>query len=135
MPEIAPSAPSTNVAMSESVNDESIATGRPVARSARRFCSNATMSFDQSFTAATCGISASRASVSGAYPMPEAGGYSKTTIGRPALSAISPTWRRTMSGFSRAPHMKSVGGKTRTPVAPAARASRASSTASAVPSA
>ena len=39
-----------------------------------------------------------------------------------------------MSGFAWAPHMKSVGGKTSTPAAPAAFASRASSTASAVPS-
>jgi len=51
--------------MSDIVNDESTATGRPVARTARRFCSKATMSFDQSLTAATVGISASRASVSG----------------------------------------------------------------------
>ena len=37
--------------MSDIVKAESIATGRPVARSARRFASNATMSFDQSLTA------------------------------------------------------------------------------------
>ena len=91
------------------------------------------MSLDQSFTAATWGISASRASVSGAYPMPEAGGYSKTTIGSPT-AATSEKWRITMSVFSCAPHMKSVGGKTSTPAAPAALASLASSTASAVPS-
>ncbi len=66
MPEIAPSAPSRNVAMSDIVNAESIATGRPVARSARRFASNATISLDQSLTATTCGISARRARVSGA---------------------------------------------------------------------
>ena len=40
-----------------------------------------------------------------------------------------------MSGLSWAPHMNSVGGNTSTPAAPAARASRARSTASAVPSA
>jgi len=65
MPEIAPSAPSRKLAISDIVKAESIATGRPVARSARRFDSKATISFDQSFTAATWGISASRASVSG----------------------------------------------------------------------
>ena len=53
MPEMAPSAPSRKVAISDIVKDDSIATGRPVARSARRFFSNATMSFDQSFTPAT----------------------------------------------------------------------------------
>src|SRR5438445_2580079 len=47
MPEIAPSAPSRNDAMSDIVNDDSIATGRPVARSALRLASYATMSFDQ----------------------------------------------------------------------------------------
>ena len=77
-----------------------------MARIARRFRSNATMSFDQSLTAATCGISQKRASVSGAYPMPEAGGYSKTTIGRSAPAATSLTWRIAMSGLSWAPHMK-----------------------------
>ena len=66
MPEIAPSAPSRNVDISDIVNDDSIATGRPVPRRARRLRSKATISFDQSFTAATVGISASRASVSGA---------------------------------------------------------------------
>ena len=39
-----------------------------------------------------------------------------------------------MSGFTCAPHMKMVGGKTRSPEAPAALASRASSIASCVPS-
>jgi hypothetical protein len=43
-------------------------------------------------------------------------------------------WRRTMSGFTCAPHMKMVGGKTSSPEAPAALASRASSIASWVPS-
>ena len=52
--------------MSDIVNDESTATGRPVARIARRFRSKATMSFDQSLTPATCGISQRRARVSGA---------------------------------------------------------------------
>src|SRR5262245_31640590 len=56
--------------------------------------------------------------------MPEAGGYSNTTIGRSAPAAISEKWRSTMSGLSWAPHMKSVGGKTSTPAAPAARAAR-----------
>src|SRR5438552_231898 len=74
IPEIAPSAPSKKVAMSDIVKAESIATGRPVALSARRFASKATMSFDQSLTAETWGIAASCASVSGLYPMPEAGG-------------------------------------------------------------
>ena len=54
------------MAISDIVNDDSMATGRPVARSARRLRSKATISFDQSFTPATWGISASRASVSGA---------------------------------------------------------------------
>src|SRR5262245_36856914 len=66
--------------------------------------------------------------------MPDAGGYSNTTIGRSAPDAISEKWRRTMSGLSWAPHMNKVGGKTRTPAAPAVRASRARSTASCVPS-
>ena len=66
MPEIAPSAPSRNVAISDIVNDDNSATGRPVARSARRLASKATMSFDQSLIAITSGISARRASVSGA---------------------------------------------------------------------
>src|SRR5262245_1043575 len=66
--------------------------------------------------------------------MPDAGGYSNTTMGRSAPDAISEKWRRTMSGLSWAPHMKSVGGKTSTPAAPALRASRARSTASWVPS-
>src|SRR5438093_1181453 len=61
MPEIAPSAPSRNDAMSDIVNDDSIATGRRVARSALRLASYATMSFDQSFTATTWGIVARRA--------------------------------------------------------------------------
>ena len=39
-----------------------------------------------------------------------------------------------MSGFTWAPHMKSVGGNSSTPAAPAAFASFVSSTASAVPS-
>jgi hypothetical protein len=43
-------------------------------------------------------------------------------------------WRRTMSGFTCAPHMKTVGGKTSRPAAPADLASRASSIASWVPS-
>ncbi len=47
------------------VNEESIATGRPDARSARRFRSYATMSLDQSLTATTDGILQSAASVSG----------------------------------------------------------------------
>src|SRR5262249_24101245 len=63
----------------------------------------------------------------------EAGGYSNRTIGISARAAISEKWRSTMSGLSWAPHMKSVGGKTSTPAAPAARASRARSTASCVP--
>ena len=66
--------------------------------------------------------------------MPEAGGYSKTTMGRSAPAAISEKCRMTMSGLCWAPHMKSVGGKTSRPAAPAALASRASSTASRVPS-
>src|SRR6516225_1013216 len=66
--------------------------------------------------------------------MPEAGGYSNTTIGRSARDAISEKCRSTMSGLSWAPHMKSVGGNTSTPAAPAARASRARSTASGEPS-
>ena len=66
--------------------------------------------------------------------MPEAGGYSNTMIGRSAPAAISEKWRITMSGFTWAPHMNSVGGNTSTPAAPARLASRASSTASAVPS-
>jgi hypothetical protein len=65
MPEIAPSAPSRKEAMSDIVNADSTAIGRPVARTARRLRSNATMSFDQSFTPATCGIVHSRANVSG----------------------------------------------------------------------
>ena len=76
------------------------------------------MSFDQSLTAETWGIAASCASVSGLYPMPEAGGYSKTMIGRSACAAISEKWRSAISGFPRAPHMKRVGGKTRTAAAP-----------------
>ena len=65
MPEMQPSAPSMKLAISDIVKDDSIATGRPEARSARRFFSYATMSFDQSFTATTVGILHSSASVSG----------------------------------------------------------------------
>ena len=39
MPEMQPSAPSRKVAMSDMVNDDSMATGRPEARNARRFFS------------------------------------------------------------------------------------------------
>src|SRR2546422_6043886 len=34
-------------------------------------------------------------------PMPEAGGYSKTMIGRSACAAISEKWRSAISGFPR----------------------------------
>ena len=66
MPEMAPSAPSRKEAMSDIVKDDSTATGRPLARIARRLRSKDTASFDQSLTPATCGISQRRASVSGA---------------------------------------------------------------------
>ena len=39
IPEMQPSAPSRKLAISDIVNDDSIATGRPDARSARRFFS------------------------------------------------------------------------------------------------
>ena len=67
--------------------------------------------------------------------MPDAVGYSKMTIGRSTALAISAKCRSAISGLSCAPHMKSVGGNTRIPVAPPPRASRASATASCVPSA
>src|SRR4029453_19139347 len=40
--------------------------------------------------------------------MPDAGGYSNTTIGRSAPAAISEKCRSTMSGLSWAPQIKSV---------------------------
>src|SRR5262249_61285412 len=87
MPEMQPSAPRQKLAISDTVNEDSIATGRAEARSARRFFSYDTMSLDQSLTPTTAGGLQRSAGVSAEDPRPWASGHSKAAGGRIEQSA------------------------------------------------